>query len=364
MKNATFYRTEDVLIVNIREGSQLLFKKIMNILESEGFQIEKSQEEKYHSTELFDKEYLLSNKKLNLMVKYSNNAIEIYFTKGKEETINQYIIYRELSVSDMPYLNRLKANKTRNKVIEMIESEGIPERNKTDFDTAYEKVMNYIKDSWHYKEGSEKDGYEMDMKDRDGKSLINGETKYFYDRDNRLKKGKVYANLNSMVWIVTGKETYTTVLSTEVFDVADWSTVIKRHKQHKMPHYVKINKLRTKFNENLSYEMIDELWLNRLKWLITEELSNHDKEMNMRLSTNKAKDIKILKRTGLKYAMLKVNGSYFKEREAISFNEDGFIGFAGWASGYNLKPFANAFEKWMEEMLVQKNPRKEVLVVK
>lgn len=359
MKDVTFYKTEKKLVVNMREGSKRLLKKILSILKSEGFQVEETQNEKYHSEDLFENKYLLSNKELNLFLNHSNNSIELYFTNGAEEIFDKHIIYRELSLDDMPYLNRLKANKTRNKVIEMIEEEGILERNKTTFDTAYDEVMYHIKDSWHYKEGSEKDGYNMQMKDRDGKSLINGETKYFYGRDNRLKRGKVYANLNGMVWVITGEKEYTNVLSRELFDVSEWSKVVRRHKQHEMPQYVRIDKLRKKFNTSLSYQIIDEMKLYRLKWLIAEELSNHDGKINMRLSTNKKKDVKILKRTGLKFAMLKVDGSYFKEREAISFNESGFIGFAGWASGYNLEPFANAFEKWMDEMLVQTNLRKE-----
>jgi len=42
-------------------------------------------------------------------------------------------------------------------------------------------------------------------------------------------------------------------------------------------------------------------------------------------------------------------GSWFDRREAISFNKDGFIGFAGWASSENVKPFIKAFVKWCDE---------------
>ena len=37
----------------------------------------------------------------------------------------------------------------------------------------------------------------------------------------------------------------------------------------------------------------------------------------------------------------------WKRREAISFNKDGFIGFAGWASTGNEKPFVSAFNEWV-----------------
>ena len=36
---------------------------------------------------------------------------------------------------------------------------------------------------------------------------------------------------------------------------------------------------------------------------------------------------------------LYVDGAYFQDREAVSFNQGGFIGFAGWAGSTNLAPF-------------------------
>ena len=47
-------------------------------------------------------------------------------------------------------------------------------------------------------------------------------------------------------------------------------------------------------------------------------------------------------------AFLFVNSDYFKKREAISFNSDGFIGFAGWATTQNTQPFLRAFCKWCD----------------
>jgi hypothetical protein len=45
-----------------------------------------------------------------------------------------------------------------------------------------------------------------------------------------------------------------------------------------------------------------------------------------------------------------VEGTYFKKREAISFNTGGFIGFAGWACTNNTKPFIDGFIKWCDEL--------------
>lgn len=45
---------------------------------------------------------------------------------------------------------------------------------------------------------------------------------------------------------------------------------------------------------------------------------------------------------------LYMNSHYFTQREAISFNEDGFIGFAGWADQGNTNPILRAFLKWCD----------------
>ncbi|NRT90116.1 hypothetical protein [Clostridium beijerinckii] len=41
-----------------------------------------------------------------------------------------------------------------------------------------------------------------------------------------------------------------------------------------------------------------------------------------------------------------MNSHYFTQRECISFNKDGFIGFCGWAGGTNSVPIINAFIEW------------------
>ena len=40
---------------------------------------------------------------------------------------------------------------------------------------------------------------------------------------------------------------------------------------------------------------------------------------------------------------IRVDGPYFKDRECVSFNADGFVGFAGWASDLNAAPILQGF---------------------
>lgn len=53
---------------------------------------------------------------------------------------------------------------------------------------------------------------------------------------------------------------------------------------------------------------------------------------------------------GKSWLQITCKSFYFDDREAISFNADGFIGFAGWASSGNVQPILEAFAEWVSEM--------------
>jgi len=55
-----------------------------------------------------------------------------------------------------------------------------------------------------------------------------------------------------------------------------------------------------------------------------------------------------------KRCFLYLNSHYFTQRECISFNEDGFIGFCGWADLKNTAPILRAFIKWCYVLKEQK----------
>lgn len=76
-------------------------------------------------------------------------------------------------------------------------------------------------------------------------------------------------------------------------------------------------------------------------------------QMHLAHRKNDAPKIKVGKNIGqtIESAFICVDGDYFKGREAISFNSDGFIGFAGWADDKNVQPFLRAFVLWVVEWL-------------
>jgi len=50
------------------------------------------------------------------------------------------------------------------------------------------------------------------------------------------------------------------------------------------------------------------------------------------------------------WAALACKSCHFEKREAITFEDSGFVAFAGWADDTNVQPIITAFAKWVEWM--------------
>lgn len=74
------------------------------------------------------------------------------------------------------------------------------------------------------------------------------------------------------------------------------------------------------------------------------ETSVNTMHMSSRIAMKKRTNGTIIK------CFLYINSHYFTRREAISFNEDGFIGFAGWADQGNTNPLLRAFLRWCDDL--------------
>lgn len=105
----------------------------------------------------------------------------------------------------------------------------------------------------------------------------------------------------------------------------------------------------------LDYSKITLEDIYRLVAFVSEELrlyfqngGEKAKNMNMTVSMLRKKDVKVLKRSGLKYARIQVDGSYFKRREGITFSQTGFIGFGGELDSTNVQPILKAFIRWCD----------------
>lgn len=50
---------------------------------------------------------------------------------------------------------------------------------------------------------------------------------------------------------------------------------------------------------------------------------------------------------GAHWVTLTCRARYFSNREAVTFNSNGFVGFAGWADDDNVRPILEAFVEWV-----------------
>lgn len=102
---------------------------------------------------------------------------------------------------------------------------------------------------------------------------------------------------------------------------------------------------------NLTYDDIDMNDIYKLIQILNVKITETNSCMLM-INEPKLRErntnVKLNKKGKLVFAKIRVKGTYFADREAITFNEDGFIGFCGWADGYNLTPFIVGFKEWCD----------------
>jgi len=105
------------------------------------------------------------------------------------------------------------------------------------------------------------------------------------------------------------------------------------------------------FNDKgLTYSVLNSETVKRLKNLVQQEIDIMKKETSdcCLVSMNRLRPVKSQLSNG--WVELTVKGCHFENREAITFNRDGFIGFSGWAGTKNTKPFIDGFVKWCDEL--------------
>lgn len=100
------------------------------------------------------------------------------------------------------------------------------------------------------------------------------------------------------------------------------------------------------------YSVLNDNNLVELAYRIRTNLEKHRQRFDMRLHYHRKgyPYNKYSEKGRLIWVAFTVDGDYFKNREGITFNYDGFVGFAGWASDSNCEPFVNAFTDWVNWM--------------
>lgn len=104
-------------------------------------------------------------------------------------------------------------------------------------------------------------------------------------------------------------------------------------------------------NKGLSYQKVDARDITVLGLFLKEEIEASNKSGETatgQLKFHPAFEVNLTEDGVLKDCYLTVDDYYFDDRECISFNTDGFIGFAGWADQGNTNPILRAFLRWCD----------------
>lgn len=97
----------------------------------------------------------------------------------------------------------------------------------------------------------------------------------------------------------------------------------------------------------LTYESVTRESLKRLRSLINQRM----RDSRLFKGTFRCKQRAVLyENPHGRHGDIRCRAYYFDDREAVTFNADGFIGFAGWASDENVQPILFGFADWVREM--------------
>lgn len=109
---------------------------------------------------------------------------------------------------------------------------------------------------------------------------------------------------------------------------------------------------------NLSYSDIGIKEINKLVEYLNKHIQDYGScmiKINDPILKGNNKNIIFDSNNKIKFAELRVKGTYFDDREAITFNDDGWIGMCGWADSHNITPFVMGFIEWCNYLKEKRN---------
>ena len=126
------------------------------------------------------------------------------------------------------------------------------------------------------------------------------------------------------------------------------------NRHEKFPPVCSNDEARAYFKDKgLTYGDITDGDILALVMMLNEEIKRSNKTGETSTNTmylSRKTDIKHRSNGTIISCFLYMNSHYFTRRECISFNKDGFIGFAGWADDPNSNPIRRAFLRWCDAL--------------
>lgn len=237
--------------------------RIFNVLRVEGFIIENDAEvakcirSDYYIGRRGDLEFYAHRYPAGFEIRFFQNVVFENPNGGR---------YDSDEFQKMPYLIRLRFVKYRDKIIALMKSlEDLEDETKQNPRLAEERIKARYVEEWHHEQKdmnfrlSDLDGQTQEpynSRDRDGKTVYNGEVKYFRHWNGRLYRGRVYHNINNMWWVILDRFTVRNVASFELFDLTPEDN---RRRQAKPRIPEAYQKRRQAIEDTKTRELVNEL---------------------------------------------------------------------------------------------------------
>ncbi len=144
----------------------------------------------------------------------------------------------------MPYLIRCQFLTELKYIKNLLAGLGYADHSAPVLKTAEDKVKYAFVRSWHHPQMSmefnlkDLDGQTSESynsTDMDGKTIGNGDVKYFRDHKGRLMRGTAYHNINNMWWVLINKYWYRNLAAFELFDLTPENSsgkIVRRSGHH------------------------------------------------------------------------------------------------------------------------------------
>lgn len=168
----------------------------------------------------------------------------------------------------MPYMLKLLFRIEAKYIKEFLESLGCIDSSKPIYKMASDKIKYRLVDCCHHPQKSMEEFELTDLDgqtcegsynntDKDGKTIYNGQIKYFRHYNGRLMRGKVYHNINNMWWVIINAYEYTNMADFELFDPTPENFEMRRNAPDRKPkeYLEKLNNLQKLSNKDLQREL-------------------------------------------------------------------------------------------------------------
>lgn len=204
-----------ICIRSVIENDKVLFGKIKRAMKRLGFSFGSDQRV---APVLRKRQFYGSLQELECDTGFWPAMIELEFYQNInfENPYGGRYDFRRLA--KMPYLVRLRFQKTLTKLKSLFLKYGLRDDSDYHAATAYEEVMRLRKktEEWHPRIYKEQPRYN-DGIDADGNRLNDGEIRYYYDYHGRLYCGKVYYHINNMWYVVCNDSRFSNMACWELF---------------------------------------------------------------------------------------------------------------------------------------------------